>query len=130
MAGPFIKDGEYAGKEAPEYCQGSGIIQDFAVINMLQQTVCANAWGGLSAPWFGASPQTAASHRPLGETVHGGFVPRDRTPYKALKMKTPFKILHDDADDLMQLRVVQVSTFTHIKNSTKLDTAALEGVRL
>ena len=44
------------------------------------------------------------------------------TPHKALKMKMPFKMLHDEKADLSHLRVIR-----QIKDSRKLDAAAWEG---
>ena len=51
----------------------------------------------------------------------------DRTPHKALKMETPFKILHDERVDLLHLRVIGTRTFVRIKDSRKFSTVAWEG---
>ena len=52
---------------------------------------------------------------------------KNRTPHKALKMETPFKMLHGEEADLPHLRVIGARAFVHIKDSRKLDTAAWEG---
>ena len=52
---------------------------------------------------------------------------KNRTPHKALKMETPFKMLHGEEADLPHLCVMGASTFVHIKDSKKLDAAVWEG---
>ena len=42
---------------------------------------------------------------------------KNRTPHKALKMETPFKMLHGEEADLLHLRVVGAKPFVHIKDS-------------
>ena len=52
---------------------------------------------------------------------------KNRTPHKALKVETPFKMLHVEEADLSHLRVIGVRSFVHIKDSRNLDAAAWEG---
>ena len=43
---------------------------------------------------------------------------KNRTPKKALKRETPFKMLHgEETDDLLHPRVIGVRTFVHVKDS-------------
>ena len=42
---------------------------------------------------------------------------KNRTPHKALKVETPFKMLHVEEADLSHLRVIGVRSFVHIKDS-------------
>ena len=42
---------------------------------------------------------------------------KNRTPKKALKKKTPLKMLHGEETDLLHLCVIGVRTFVHIKDS-------------
>ena len=49
---------------------------------------------------------------------------KNRTPHKALKMKTPFKTLHGKKDDLSYIHVLGTRTSVHIKESRKIDTLA------
>ena len=51
---------------------------------------------------------------------------KKRTPHKALKIETPFRVLHGEDADLSYLRVIGLRTFVHIKDSKKLDAAAWE----
>ena len=41
---------------------------------------------------------------------------KNRTPKKALKMETPFKMLCGEETDLLHLRVIGVRTSVHIKD--------------
>ena len=52
---------------------------------------------------------------------------KNRTPHKALKMETSFKVLHGKKADLSHLRVTGARAFVHIKDSRHLDAAAWEG---
>ena len=52
---------------------------------------------------------------------------KNRTPHKALKMETPFKMLHGEEADLSHLRVIGARAFVHINDFRKLDAAAREG---
>ena len=52
---------------------------------------------------------------------------KNRTPHKALKMETPFNILHGEETGLSYLCVIEARTFVQIKDSRKLDAAAWEG---
>ena len=52
---------------------------------------------------------------------------KNRTPHKALKMETPFKMFHAEEADFSHLRVIGARAFVHIKDSRKLDAAAWEG---
>ena len=52
---------------------------------------------------------------------------KNRTPRKALKLETPFNMLHGDEADLSHLCGIGAKTFVHIKDSRKLDAAAWEG---
>ena len=49
--------------------------------------------------------------------------PKNRTPHKAVKMGTPFKMLHGEEADLSHLHAIGARTFVHIKDSRKLDAA-------
>ena len=49
------------------------------------------------------------------------------TPHKALKVETPFKMLHGEEAGLSHLRVIGAKTFVQIKDSRKLDAAAWKG---
>ena len=40
-----------------------------------------------------------------------------RTPYQALKMETPFKMLHGEEADLSHICVIGTRTFVHIKDT-------------
>ena len=51
---------------------------------------------------------------------------KKKTPKKVLKRETPFKMLHGEETDLLHLRVIEVRTFVHIKDSWKLDAADWE----
>ena len=51
---------------------------------------------------------------------------KNRTPHKALKMKTPFKLLHGEEARLSHLCIVGARTFVHIKDSRKFDAAVWE----
>ena len=51
---------------------------------------------------------------------------KNRTPHKALKVETPFKMFHGEEADLSHLRVIEARAFVHIKDSRKLDAAAWE----
>ena len=51
---------------------------------------------------------------------------KKRTPHKALKMETQFKMLHSEEDDLSHLCVIGARTFVHTNDSRKLDAAAWE----
>ena len=56
---------------------------------------------------------------------------KNRTPHKALKMETPFKMLHGKEADLLHLRVVGAKLFVHIKDSRNLNAVVgRERVRL
>ena len=56
---------------------------------------------------------------------------KKRTPHKALKMETSFKMLHGREADLLHLRVVGAKPFVHIKNSRNINFAVgRERVRL
>ena len=52
---------------------------------------------------------------------------KNKTPHKALKMETPFKMPHGEEVDLSRLRVIGARTFVHIQDSRKLDAAVWEG---
>ena len=52
---------------------------------------------------------------------------KNRTPHKALKMETPFKMLHSEEVDLSHICVIGARTSVHIKDSRNLDAAAWEG---
>ena len=52
---------------------------------------------------------------------------KNRTPHKALKMETPFKMLHGEEADLSHLCVIGARAFVHTKDSRMLDAAAWEG---
>ena len=59
-----------------------------------------------------------------GELFMAAAYLKNRTPHKALKMETPFKMLHGEEADLSHVCVIEVRSFMHIKNSRKLDAAA------
>ena len=52
---------------------------------------------------------------------------KHRTPHKAFKTETPFKMLHGEEANLSYLRVIGARPFVHIKNSRKLGAAVWEG---
>ena len=52
---------------------------------------------------------------------------KSRTPHKALRMETPFKMLHGEEADLSHLCVIGARTFVYIRDSKKLDAAVWEG---
>ena len=52
---------------------------------------------------------------------------KNRTPHKAPKIETPFKVLDGEEADLAHIRVIGARTFVHIKDFRKLDAAAWEG---
>ena len=52
---------------------------------------------------------------------------KNRTPHNALKMETPFKMLHGEEADLLHFRVIRARTFVHMKDSRKLEAAVWEG---
>ena len=51
----------------------------------------------------------------------------NKTPHKALKMETPFKIFHGEEVELSHLCIIGARTFLRIKGSRNLDAADLEG---
>ena len=61
-----------------------------------------------------------------GELFMAAVYLKNRGPHGALKMWTPFKMPHGEEADLSHLRVIGVRTCVHIKDSKKLDAAALE----
>ena len=53
---------------------------------------------------------------------------KNKTPHSALKMGTPFKMLHGEEADLSHLRFIGARTLVQIKgSSTRLDAAAGDG---
>ena len=52
---------------------------------------------------------------------------KNRTPHKALKIETPFKILYGEEADLLHLRVTGDRSFVHVKDSRKIKAAGWEG---
>ena len=62
-----------------------------------------------------------------GELFMAAVCLKNRTPHKALTMKTSFSMLHGEKADPQHLRVIGARTFVHIKNSRKLDAVAWEG---
>ena len=62
-----------------------------------------------------------------GELFEAAAYLKNRTPHKALKMETPFKMLDGEKADLSHLYVIGVRTFARIKDSRNLDAAAWEG---
>ena len=63
----------------------------------------------------------------VGELSMAATYLKNRTPQKALKMETPFKMFGDEQAELLNLRVAGARTFVLIKGSRKLDVAAWEG---
>ena len=109
--------GEHTGEEFRQYCLESGIIHEFAATNTPQQigvsermgrTLCAMVRCMLADSDFPSSMSrelfTAAEYL------------KSRTPHKALKMETLFKMLHGREADLSRLRVIVARTFMHIKD--------------
>ena len=67
-------------------------------------------------------------HTKWAVAVHGGGVLQEQdSAYKALKMETPFKMLHGEEAVLSPLRVIGARAFVHIKDSRTLDVAVWEG---
>ena len=62
-----------------------------------------------------------------GELFKAAAYLKNRTPHKALKMETPFNMLHGEEVDLSHLRVIGARAFVHIKDYRKLDAATWEG---
>ena len=62
-----------------------------------------------------------------GELFIAAAYLENRTPQKALKMETPFKMLQGEEVDLSHLRVIEARPFVHIKDFRKLDPAAWKG---
>ena len=98
------KGGELTGEEFRQYYLETGIIQEIAATNTYQQigvsrrvgmTLCAMVWCMLPDSGFPSST--------WGELFMADAYLKNRTPYKALKMKTPLKMLHDDEADLSHL---------------------------
>ena len=101
------KTGEYTGEKFRQYCLETGIIQEFAATNTPQQigvsegvrrTLCAMVRCMLADSGFPSSM--------WGEPFMAAAYLKNRTPHKALKMETPFKMLHGEEADLSHLRVI------------------------
>ena len=112
------KGGEYTAEEFRQYCLETGIVQEFAATNTPQQngvsecvgrTMCAMVRCMLADSGFPSSMWR--------ELFMVAAYPKNRNPHKALKMKTPFKMLHGEEADLSHLRVIGARTFVHIKDS-------------
>ena len=52
---------------------------------------------------------------------------KNRTPHKALKMETPFRMLHSEEAELSHFHIIGSRTFVHMKNFRKLNAAVWEG---
>ena len=52
-----------------------------------------------------------------GELLRPAANFKNRTPKKALKRETPFKMLHGEETDLLHLRIIGVRSFVPIKDS-------------
>ena len=121
------KGGEYTGEEFRQYCLETDIIQEFAantpqqigVSERVGRTLCAMVRCMLADSGFPSSL--------WGELFMAAAYLKNRTPHKALKMETPFKMLHGEEAYLSHLRVIGVRAFVYIKDSRKLDPAAWEG---
>ena len=122
------KGGEYTGEEFRHYCLETGIIQEFAATNTPQQirvservgrTLCAMVRCMLANSGFPSSM--------WGELFMVVAYLKNRTPHKAPKMETRFKMLHGEEADLSHLRIIGARAFVHIKDSRTLDAAAWEG---
>ena len=61
-----------------------------------------------------------------GELFMAAMHLKNKTPHKALKMETPFNVLHGEQADLSHLRVIGVRTFMYIKDSREVKAAAWE----
>ena len=62
-----------------------------------------------------------------GELFMAAVCFKNRTPHKALKRKTLFKMLHGEEADTSHLRVIGARTFVHIEDARKLDAATWKG---
>ena len=122
------KGGEYTGEKFRQYYLETGIIQEFSVTNTPQQigvservgkTLCAMIRCILADSDFPSSM--------WGELFMAAAYLKNRTPHKALKMDTQFKMLHGEKADLSHLCVIGARAFVHIKDSRKLDAAVWEG---
>ena len=118
---------EYTGGEFRQYCLETGIIQEFAATNTPQQIVVSERVGitlCVMVSWMLADSEFPSM---WGEPFMAAAYLNNRTSHKALKMETPFTMLHGEEADLSNLCVIGARTFVHIKNSRKLDAAACKG---
>ena len=112
------KDDKYTREEFPQYCLKTGTIQELTATNTPQRngmsdrvgrTLCAMVWYMLADGGFLLSM--------WGELFMATAYLKNRTPHKALKMETSFKMLHDEKADLSHLRGIVARTFEHIEDS-------------
>ena len=111
-----------------QYCLETGFVQEFATINTLQQirvsknvgrTLCAMVQCILADSDFPSSMWR--------KLFMADAYLKNRTPHKALKIETSFKILDGEGADLSHLCAIGARPFVHIKDSRKLEAAAWEG---
>ena len=121
------KSGEYTGEEVRQYCLETGIIQEFAATNTPQQigvskregrTLCAMVRYMLANSDFPSS---------IWRELFMAAYLKNRTPQKAQKMETPFKMLLGEEADLSPIHVIEARTFVYTKDFRKLDAAAWGG---
>ena len=112
------KGGEYIGEEFRQYCLETGIIREFTATNTPQQvgvservgrTLCTMVRCILVDSGFPSSTWR--------ELFMAAAYLKNRTPNKALKMETLFKMLQGEEADLSHLDVIGARTFVHIKDS-------------
>ena len=122
------RGGEYTGEEVRQYCLETGVIQEFAATSTPQQIGLSESVGrALCAMVRCMLADSGFPSSMWGELFMAAAYLKNMIPHKALEMETPFKMLHGGEADLSHLRVIEVRTFVHIKNSRKLDAAAWEG---
>ena len=122
------KGGEYTREKFRQYCLETGIIQEAAATNTpqhidvfenVERTLCAMVRCILADSGFPSSM--------WGELFMTAAYLKNRTSHKALKMETPFKILHGEEAAFWYFRVIGVRAFVYINDFRKLDAAAWEG---
>ena len=116
------KGGEYTGEEARQYCLKTGTIQKFAATSTQQQTRTRGEDSVRHSTVHNRRQWLLVVH--VGELFLAAAYIKNRTRYKALKMETPFKMLHGEKANLSHLRVIEARTFVYIKDSKNLDDAA------
>ena len=121
------KGGEYTGGEFRQYCLAIGIIQEFAATNTPQQIGVFERVGRTLCIMLRCMLADSGFPSMWEELFMAPAYLKNRTPHKALKVETPFKMLHGEEAGLSHLRVIGAKTVVQIKDSRKLDAAAWKG---